>query len=127
MGDWTPDGGIDLAYCNGVFHHIPLDQHAPAMKHIFDALRPGGILALCENNPWSPAARYVMSRIPFDRDAIMVWPRQARRLAREAGFSVLRTDFLFIFPRLLRWVRPAERLAVKLPLGTQYMVMCRRS
>jgi SAM-dependent methyltransferase len=126
MGDWTPDGSIDLAYCNGVFHHIPLDQRAAAMKYIFDALRPGGVFALCENNPWSPAARYVMSRIPFDRDAIMVWPRTARRLARQAGFQVLRTDYLFIFPRILRFLRPMERPAVKLPLGTQYVMMCVR-
>ncbi len=85
MSDWRPDGGMDLAYCNGVFHHIPLDQRAGAMKYIFDALRPGGVFALCENNPWSPAARYVMSRIPFDRDAIMVWPRTARRLRARRG------------------------------------------
>ena len=35
-----------------------------------DALRPGGLFAFWENNPWNPGTRLVMSRIPFDRDAI---------------------------------------------------------
>jgi hypothetical protein len=26
-------------------------------------MRPGGVVALWENNPWNPATRYVMGRI----------------------------------------------------------------
>lgn len=127
MEESRPDGSADLVYCNGVFHHIPLDQRQGAMKYIFDCLRPGGLLALWENNPWNPGTRLVMSRIPFDKDAIMLWPRGARRLARSVGFEVVKTNFLFIFPRMLKWFRPLERLATRLPLGTQYMVMCRKA
>jgi hypothetical protein len=76
-----------------------------------------------ENNPWSPGARLVMSRIPFDRDAIMVWPVQARRLVREAGLSVLGTDFAFVFPRSLRFLRSTESSLRRLPLGAQYQVL----
>lgn len=126
VAEYRPAGEIDLAYCNGVFHHIPLDQRAGAMKTVFDALAPGGVFSFWENNPWNPGARYVMSRIPFDRDAVMVWPAGARRLAREAGFTILSTRFLFVFPRKLRFLRFVERPLSPLFFGAQYQVLCRK-
>lgn len=44
------------------------------------SLRPGGVFAFWEINPWNPGTRHVMSRIPFDRDAIMLTPPEARWL-----------------------------------------------
>ena len=93
---------------------------------VFRRLRPGGLFALWENNPWNPGTRYVMSRIPFDRDAVPLAPPEARRLVRACGFEVLRTDFLFLFPRALRLMRPLEARLSRLPLGAQYQVLCRR-
>ena len=125
MSIYRPDASFDLAYCNGVFHHIPLAERAGAAKYVYDSLEPGGLFALWENNPWNPGTRYVMSRIPFDHDAITLSAPESRRLVRSVGFRSLRTDFLFIFPRLLSWFRPIERLVQKLPMGTQYMVLGR--
>jgi SAM-dependent methyltransferase len=124
--EFVPQGQYDLAFCNGVFHHIPPAERGGAMETIHRALRPGGFFALWENNPWNPATRYVMSRIPFDQDAITLTPTEARQLLRSSGFDVLRTDFLFIFPRVLRWFRPLEKLISAWPLGTQYQVLCRK-
>lgn len=117
---------FDLAYCNGVFHHIPAAQQEQAARYVRDALRPGGYFALWDNNPWSPAARYVMSRIPFDRDARMIFPTQARLLLRAAGFEIVSVDFQFIFPRMMRALRVFESPLSKLPLGAQYQVLARR-
>ena len=127
LGDYQPDGSFDLVFCNGVFHHIPLDQRAQAIKTIYDSLKPGGIFALWENNPWNPATRYVMSRIPFDKDAITLTPHQSRELVRAGGLQVLRTDYLFIFPRMLKWLRPVEQAITSWPVGTQYQVLCRKT
>jgi SAM-dependent methyltransferase len=121
--EFLPRGDLDLVFCNGVFHHVPPAERPDVVRQIVEALRPGGIFAMWENNPYSPGARLVMSRIPFDRDAIMVWPGQARRLMRDAGLRVVRTDFLFIFPRLLKALRPVEPLLRGLPLGAQYQVL----
>jgi SAM-dependent methyltransferase len=121
--DYVPDGTIDLVFCNGVFHHIPLDERRRSADYIAGCLRRGAVFAMWENNPWSPAARYVMSRIPFDRDAVMVWPRQARRLARQAGLSVVHMDYAFIFPKLLRHLRVVEPSVSWLPLGAQYQML----
>src|SRR5205814_7624840 len=114
---YAPSGNIDLAYCNGVFHHIPPGERDHAIRYVYDALRPGGLFALWENNPWNPATRYVMSRCEFDEDAILVTPRTARKLLTKNGFEVLRTDYRFIFPRSLRVFRKLEDLVFKTPLG----------
>ena len=74
-------------------------ERAGAIDYIYRALRPGGLMAFWENNPWNPGTRYVMSRIPFDRDAITLSAREAQGLIRTGGLDVLRTDFLFIFPK----------------------------
>jgi SAM-dependent methyltransferase len=121
-----PPENVDLAFSNGVFHHIPIDKRCDALGWLFAALRPQGLFAFWENNPWNPGTRYIMSRVPFDRDAIPVSPPEARRIVREAGFQIVRTDFLFLFPRWLRWFRSLEPLLMKLPLGAQYQVLCRK-
>jgi hypothetical protein len=87
---------------------------------------PGGMFALWENNPWNPGTRYIMSRVPFDKDAITMTPPETRRLLRNAGFEIVRTDFLFLFPHLLRALRPLERVLAPLPLGGQYLVLARK-
>src|SRR5262249_50913776 len=61
---------FDLCYVNGVFHHIDPADRQRTLELIRKVLIPGGHLAVFENNPWNPGTRMVMSRIPFDRDAI---------------------------------------------------------
>lgn len=126
LGQYEPGAEMDLAFCNGVFHHVPVDKRHSTMSYIYNSLRPGGLFALWENNPWNPGTRYVMSRIPFDRDAITLTAPDARRLAQAAGFEILRTDFLFIFPKPLSWLRGLEPLLARAPLGAQYQVLCRK-
>jgi hypothetical protein len=47
-------------------------------------------------------------------------------MLRDTGFEVLRTEFLFIFPRAFRRLRPLERALTRFPLGAQYHVLCRK-
>jgi SAM-dependent methyltransferase len=124
--DYRPCGDADLGFCNGVFHHIPPASRAEALEYVHASLGRDGLFAFWENNPWNPGTRYVMSRIPFDRDAQTLSVIEAMRMLSANGFDILRTDFLFIFPRSLRMFRPIEPYVAKLPLGTQYQVLCRK-
>jgi SAM-dependent methyltransferase len=124
--DYKPDGEVDLAYCNGVFHHIPPSERDRELDYVRSSLRPGGLFSFWENNPWNPGTRYVMSRIPFDRDAVTIAPTEARTLLRKNGFRILRTDFLFFFPNFLKSLRWMEPLLSGVPLGGQYQVLCQR-
>ena len=124
--DLKGDPQFDLAYCNGVFHHIPLAARVDAAAIIRKSLKPGGLFSFWENNAWNPATRYVVSRCPFDKDAILLSPFEARSLLKKAGFEILRTDYRFIFPHALRGLRSIEDVVYKLPLGAQFQVLCRR-
>jgi trans-aconitate methyltransferase len=125
-GHYHPRAEVDLVVCNGVFHHIPVEDRGKTAKYLFEMLRPGGVFSLWENNPWNPGTRYVMSRIPFDKNAITLSHLQSKRVLCDAGFEILRTDFLFIFPRALKIFRPFEAMVTKLPLGAQYQILARK-
>lgn len=119
-------GTFDLAFCNGVFHHILPADRADSAGLVYRSLRPGGLFAFWENNPWNPVTRYAMSRVPFDKDAILVWPGEARKLLRSAGFEVIRTDYHFFFPKALSALRVLEPGLCRIPFGGQYLVLCRK-
>jgi SAM-dependent methyltransferase len=127
IAQYEPKAELDLAYCSGVFHHIPVAERASAVDYVYRSLRPGGFFSFWENNPWNPGTRYVMSRIPFDRDAITLKPPEAVSLLQSGGFEILRRDSLFYFPKQLKWLRWLEPYLICLPLGGQYQVLCRKS
>jgi SAM-dependent methyltransferase len=126
LDDITHEQKFDLCYVNGTYHHIPPEQRVAATRGIHDLLRPGGVLAVFDNNPWSIPARLVMRRIPFDRDAVMLRAATARRILRSAGFeTTARPDYLFFFPSALGPLRRIEPALRRVPLGAQYLVVGR--
>lgn len=124
--DYVPQANVDMIYCNGVFHHIPVAERGSSLDYIRRCLRPGGLFALWENNPWNPGTRYVMSQCSFDRDAIMISSPEAVRLLREEGFQVISIHYLFFFPRFLKLFRFLELYFSRVPLGAQYQILCRK-
>jgi len=125
LNQWTPDASFDLAFTNGVFHHIPPAERPGCLDAVRRALRPGGWFAFWENNPWNPGTQYVMSRCAFDEHASKISPRAAKKMLSSAGFKIVRSDSLFYFPRQLGFLRPAESWLRALPLGGQYLALCR--
>lgn len=117
---------VDVAYCSGVFHHIEPSARPRFARFLVDALRPGGVIAFWENNPWNPGTRLVMRRIPFDRDAVPLNPPTARRLLTSVGAEIVTTDYAFFFPAILGWLRGLESHLRRVPLGAQYLVLARK-
>ncbi|HUF76939.1 MAG TPA: class I SAM-dependent methyltransferase [Longimicrobiales bacterium] len=115
----------DLIHLNGVVHHVPPEARPRLFDDIAARLSPGGVVAVFENNPLNPGTRWVMSRIPFDRDAMPVLAPEARRCLKAAGLIPLVTRYLFYFPRSLRLLRPLEALLDRVPLAAQYCVLAR--
>jgi len=126
LRDFSPSGEFHIAFCNGVFHHVPPPARAGLVKLLHDSLSPEGLFALWENNPWNPGTRYVMSRIAFDRDAVTLSSRHAVRMVAASGLDVLRTDYYFVFPRMLKALRFLESVVSKVPFGGQYQVLSRK-
>lgn len=124
--DSLPDSSVDLVYTSGVMHHIPPADRNIELSRLRSKLRPGGLMAVFENNPWNPGTRWVMSRIPFDQDAVCLSSLECARRLKTCGFEVLDKRYLFFFPRWLAILRPIERQLSRIPLGAQYVVFARR-
>jgi hypothetical protein len=117
----------DLCYVNGVFHHIPPEQRIGTARDIRDMVSQTAHVVVFENNMHNPGTRYVMKKIPFDKDAIPLSAIELRSILRDAGFhDPMITRYLFYFPKLLSALRPVERYLQKVPLGAQYCVVARK-
>lgn len=124
--DYSTPGQFQLAFCNGVFHHVSPGERPAALRYIYDSLMAAGVLAWWENNPWNPATRFIMGRCELDQEALPITIGQARRLLFENGFQVINTSSYFYFPRWLKWLRGLEPALSHLPLGAQYLVLARK-
>jgi SAM-dependent methyltransferase len=117
---------IDLAFCNGVFHHIEPGLRAVAFAYVFSALRSGGLFAFWENNPFNPGTLAVMARCPFDHAAKPITPLKARGLFKRAGFRLLAVHSQFFFPRVFSALRGLEPYLSWTLLGGQYLVVAQK-
>jgi trans-aconitate methyltransferase len=124
--EYEPRADLDLVFSNGVFHHIPIEERETSLAFVYDSLRPGGVFALWENNPWNPIVLYSMKTTELDKNAIPITPPRARQLARNK-FTVVRTDYLFFFPAYLRILQRLEKSMVKVPIGAQYQVLLQKT
>jgi SAM-dependent methyltransferase len=109
-----------------VYHHIAREQRGKLTAEIMRVMRPGGIFALIEHNPWNPVTRLIVSRSPVDQHAILLYAGEGARMAQAAGAAVLQTRYFLFLPesfyRRAGWVENAAR---SIPLGGQYVVFSR--
>jgi SAM-dependent methyltransferase len=117
---------IDLAFCNGVFHHIEPGLRAAAFAYVFSALRPGGLFSFWENNPLNPGTLAVMARCPFDHAAKPITLLKAKGLLECAGFRLLVVHSQFFFPHVLSGLRGLEPYLSWTLLGGQYLVLAQK-
>jgi SAM-dependent methyltransferase len=123
---YLPQQDLDLVFCNGVFHHIPVAERPAAVDYVYRCLRPGGMFALWENNPWNPFHSFAMKHSKIDENAIPLPPSESHQLVGSERFRVIRTDYLFFFPGYFSWLHPLEKWLIKVPLGAQYQVLARK-
>lgn len=121
------DGSFDVVFAVCVVHHVPPAQWVDFFRQLHRVLKPEGLLAIYEHNPWNPATRWVVSRCEFDRDAVLLSSSKCRALAKEAGFSSPRTRNLLFLPlESPLWCLWERRLFSRLPIGAQYEFTARK-
>jgi len=109
-----------IAVC--VLHHVPVGRRAAFLAEAARITRRGGLVLLCEHNPWNPLTRLVVGRCELDHDAVLLAEPEARRRLAAAGLAAIRSRYILFFPwrgALWRWLE--ARLAW-LPLGGQYVI-----
>lgn len=120
-------GVFDFATAVCVYHHVEDPLRLPLTAEACRVLRPGGVLAIIEHNPWNPLTRLIVSRTPVDADAHLLSVSRSRDLLRRAGMHILSTEhFLYLPEPLYRLASPVEKALRGVPMGGQYAVFARK-
>jgi SAM-dependent methyltransferase len=118
-----PRAHFATAVLSGVLHHVPPRDRDRVLGSVRDVLRPGGNIVVFEHNPLNPVTRRAVAACPFDDDAILLWPWEARSLLRRAGFYDVRLDYIVFFPKALAFLRGLEPRLRRVALGAQQMLV----
>lgn len=118
------DGRFDLVTAVCVYHHVATDDMRRRLTgEIRRVLKPGGVFSIIEHNPWNPATRYIVRRLPVDVDARLLAPPESRALLDGGGFRIEETEFFLYLPEsLYHRARFVESWMKRVPLGGQYAV-----
>jgi SAM-dependent methyltransferase len=119
-----PDDHYGLIVMSGVLHHVQPTERAEVIRGATRKLRPGaGRLVVFEHNPLNPLTRRAVATCPFDDDAILLWPWEARRLLAETGLRDVSRRFIVFLPRALARLRWIEPHLGAVPFGAQMMLV----
>jgi len=121
------DAQFDFVTAVCVYHHVRVTARAALTREVRRVLKPGGIFAIIEHNPYNPATRLIVKRTPVDADAILLYPGETQALLRSADFRVRATSYFLYLPEgIYRFAGVVEDLLRHVPLGGQYAVFGKR-
>jgi len=118
-------GSFDVAFSACVFHHIEHALHVPLLCELRRVLRPGGLLAIFEHNPFNLLTVHTVRTCQFDENAVLIRAAEMVHRVQKAGFIDIDRHYRIFFPGPLRGLRPLERWLRWCPLGAQYSVFAR--
>jgi len=117
------DNAVDYVTAACVYHHVSPADRARLTREVRRVLKPNGIFAIIEHNPWNPVTRLIVSRTPVDADAILLYPNETRNLLKEEGFAIDRERHFLYFPEALYpGLAKLESMLGRLPFGGQYAI-----
>jgi len=119
-------GSFDLAFSICVLHHVSEAERERFAAELARVVRPGGLVAIFEHNPWNPLTRKAVRDCVFDVGVTLASRRRVMRLLRERGLEVVDAPYIVFFPREGRALRRIERAISRLPLGAQHYVAARK-
>lgn len=114
---------FDLITVANVFHHIKRGKRQQTLFRLKSLLKPGGIIAVFEHNPFNPLTLYVVKTCPLDADADLIRLGRFVKLARDSGLVVRFKRYIVFLPKFLSLFRKLEHSFGFLPLGAQYMIL----
>lgn len=117
-----PDDAFDSALAVCVLHHIDPPARATAAYELARVLRPDGLLAIYEHNPFNPLTRLAVSRCEFDEGVELLAKSETIALVENAGLKLVESRYLSLFPSRRPFLRKLERRVGRVPLGGQYVV-----
>jgi len=118
------DGEFDFVTAVCVYHHVPIVERLSLSREVNRVMKPGGVFAIIEHNPYNPITQVIVSRTPVDANAVLLKRRECSEILQQAGFSSQEFQYFLFLPEFIyrRAGDSLERGISKLPLGGQYAV-----
>jgi SAM-dependent methyltransferase len=117
------DASADFVTAVCVYHHVPPAARASLTSEVRRILKPGGVSAIIEHNPWNPATRIIVSRTPVDADAILLRMPETMQLLQSAALKILHREYFLYLPEKFYYKATwLESWGKHVPLGGQYAV-----
>lgn len=120
------DGTFDLVFAICVLHHVPPSEWPSFLNEMARVVKPGGLMAIFEHNPFNPLTRLAVFRCPCDRDAKLLRLGKTRKLLRLAGLRIVEANYILSVPFSGTVGRCIDAGLRKLPWGAQYYVVGRK-
>jgi SAM-dependent methyltransferase len=115
-------GEFDLVVISAVLHHVPPMDRPLVYAELCRVARPDGHIVVFEHNPLNPVTRFVVSRTPIDRGAVLLRAREVASGLTAAGATSVRTRYLMFTPPRMRVPDMLEAQLARLPMGAQYVL-----
>jgi SAM-dependent methyltransferase len=118
------DESFDFVTAVCVYHHIPPSARLALTREAYRVLKPKGVFAILEHNPYNPVTRLIVSRTPVDANAVLLKASEARQWMCLGGFSCDVPRYFLYFPEPFyrRAGDRVERWLGRVPLGGQYAI-----
>jgi len=120
------DNYFDLAFAINVMHHVNPLQWENFVNEMKRVIKPGGIMAVFEHNPFNPLTRLAVSRCEFDRDAVLLSHNKIKSLFKSVHLEFLEDAYIVFFPFKAKLFRNIEFFLRWLPLGAQHYIAGRK-
>jgi SAM-dependent methyltransferase len=114
------DGAFDAAVTVTVVHHVPPAQWSAFLGEMSRVVRPGGVVAVFEHNPYNPLTLCVVRTCPLDRNAVLLSSWRLCGLLRAIGLQDVQSRYILSTPFEWRLFRLFDKAIGWLPLGAQY-------
>jgi SAM-dependent methyltransferase len=117
-----PNDAFDVVFASCVLHHVPPRERAAFVGEMARVTRPDGLVMILEHNPLNPVSRYIVSRCPFDQDAVLLRRAAGARLLAGAGLRRGGHGYIAFWPRRSALIERIEQRIGWVPAGAQYYV-----
>lgn len=117
------DGAFDVAFTICVMHHVAPQQRRSFVQEAKRVLKPGGLFVVFEHNPLNPLTRRVVSNCDFDKDAVLLKPKETCALLDGAGFGLIKSRRILSIPPSTPLLRRIDSVLGLAPFGAQYYVV----
>ena len=119
-------GTFDVAVAICVLHHVPVPMRRELISDMVRVVRPGGVVAIFEHNPFNPLTRHAVNTCELDEDAVLLPARESVELLKTAADVEPGCRYYLFSPLGGAVGCSVDRHFRNLPLGGQYVAWATR-